>query len=330
LLTAALIGGCSAQRIDPLAAGLGAEVWPKPPDAARVRYLGRLTGSEDFGHQASAGRFWRELVRGPEAPSMMATPADVAVSTDAQRVAVADPNGPCVHVFDLVNRSYARVEGDADDGLESPVGVAAVDGSWWVTDSKRAAIAVVSGSKLVRWIGRGAFVRPAGLAWSATNRRCYVTDAGRHAVVVLDQSGRVVGQFGSRGSETGQFNFPSHIAAGADGQIVVADSLNFRVQRFDAGGSPMGAFGHKGDAAGDMALPKGVALDQAGNIWVADARFENIQAFTPQGQLLMAMGGEGTASGRFWLPNGITIDRRQRLWVADSYNRRVQVFELLP
>lgn len=327
--------GCAQAKLDPLSAGglqLGlSKVWPPPPDQPRVRYLGSLTGSRDFGDAKSAGQFWRELVHGPEAPSLLATPYGVAVSDDGERVAVADTNAGSVHLFDLANKAYQSLDGgdDASTQLLGPIGATWVGGELWVADAKRGAIARMTLDGTIRWFGGGQLERPASLVWVKANQRCYVVDAARHEVIAFNREGGVDFRFGKRGGEVGAFNFPSHIAVGGDDTLIVADSLNARVQRFSLEGAPISEFGRKGDAAGDLSLPKGVAVAADGTIWVADAQFENLQAFTPDGQLLMHLGGEGKDPGQFWLPAGLCIDAKRRLWVADSYNRRVQVFELL-
>jgi len=335
-VTLAALGpaGCAQAKLDPLSGGglrSGSRVWPPPPDQPRVRYLGSLTGSRDFGDVKSAGQFWRELVHGPEAPSLLATPYAVAVSDDGDRVAVADANTGSVHLFDLANKTYRSLGGGDDEStrLLGPIGVTWVDDQMWVADAKRGAIARVSLDGTIAWFGGGQLERPAALVWVKANQRCYVVDAAGHEVVAFGRGGGVDFRFGRRGGEVGAFNFPSHIAVGPDDTLVVADSLNARVQRFALDGSPIGEFGRKGDAAGDLSLPKGVAVAADRTIWVADAQFENLQAFTPEGQLLMHLGGEGKNPGQFWLPAGLCIDAKQRLWVADSYNRRVQAFELL-
>lgn len=326
-----MLMGCSQARRNPLSGGMGARTWPPAPDKPRVRYLGSLTGSVDFGDAKSAGQVLRELVHGPEAPSMMATPYAVSVSQDGNRVAVADPNAGSIHLFDLAGQSYRALRGGNDESnqLVSPVGVTWVGDQLWVADAKRGALARLTPGGDCSWIKDTRLDRPASLVWVAVNQRCYVVDAARHEVVALNRNGEFDFRFGGRGSAVGKFNFPSHIALGADDTLVVSDSLNARVQRFGLDGAPIGEFGRKGDAAGDLSLPKGVAATMDGTIWVADAQFENIQAFTPQGQLLMHLGGEGKDVGEFWLPAGLCIDAKQRLWVADSYNRRVQAFELL-
>ncbi len=306
-------------------------VWPKPPDSPRVCYLGTLSSSQELGARKSASQVWHEILHGPTPPEKLVTPYAVAVCVDGRRVAVADTTGKRVHLFDLQQRKYTRhdVCDAAGTQFECPVGVAWVGDVLYVADSVLHAVAVIRPSGLGPLIGRDQLRRPAGLAYSPGSDLLYVTDTDANAVFAFHQDGRLAWRFGSRGTGLGEFNRPSHIACGPDGTVAVADSFNFRIQRFTAEGSPLGAFGHKGDAAGDFALPKGVAVSPEGHLWVVDAQFENVQGFTPQGELLLAFGGEGHGPGEFWLPAGICVDAQQRLWVADTYNRRLQVFKLL-
>lgn len=306
--------------------------WPGPPDPPRVRFLGELTRSEDIGPRKSMIDAWREVLYGPAPGSSLAAPQAVAVHPDGHRIAIADTQGACVHVFDLERRTYElrAVCGPGDEPMTSPVAVAWVEDALWFADSGRPAVGILRADGHGRWIAEGQVERPAGMAYCPLNQRCYVADARRHRVLVFRPDGTLASQFGSAGSEPGQFHYPSHVACAPDGTVIVSDSLNFRIQRFSPDGAPLGMFGRKGDAAGDLALPKGVGVDPDGHVWVVDAHFENVQAFTPEGQLLMALGEEGHAPGEFSLPAGIYIDARRRMWVADTYNRRVQVFELLP
>ncbi len=338
-----VIAGCTQVAVNPLAPPVPPVVWPKPPDIARVQYLGRLTGSPDVSPKKSFQESLDELIYGPKPPSVFVTPQTVAVHGGGSRVAVADTNGLCVHLLDLEAHRYERiasagqpltdsrgsVKGQSPRAFECPVAVAWAGDVLWVADAKLHAVAILEDGKS-RWVGENVLKRPAGLAYCTENGLCYVSDAAAHAILAFDPRGAVVLQFGTRGAAPGQFNCPSHLACGPGPTLAVADSLNFRVQRLGVDGSVLGTFGKKGDAAGDFALPKGVAFDPQGHIWVVDAQFENVQAFTPEGQLLLAVGGEGRGVGQFSLPAGICIDVRGRIWIADTYNRRVQVFELLP
>jgi len=320
-------------------------VWPAQPDQPRVRYVGSLAESKDIGAAKSFGEVWNELLYGPPPPRRLVSPQAVAVNAAGDKLAVADVNGKCVHLFDMAAQTYTalvqvgqpmvtQADGDNADGagataLESPVAVAWAGDCLWAADSMLHALALFEAGRTGRWIGADHLKRPSGMAYCAGNQLCYVSDAGAHRVLAFDLQGRLVARFGSRGTGPGQFNTPSHVCCGPDDSLVIADSLNFRVQQIGLDGTPLGMFGRNGDAAGDFALPKGVAVDSGGRIWVVDTRFENVQAFTPDGRLLMAFGKEGHGPGEFWLPAGICIDRQNRMWIADRENGRVQVFALL-
>lgn len=323
--------GCSQVPVSPLTPPVPPVVWPKPPDTARVQYLGFLAGSQSVHAKKSLTETWDELLHGPKPPEVFVTPHAVAVHPDCMRVAVADTNGACVHLFDLHENRYERLTtvGRSGSKLQCPVGVAWVGTAIWVADAKAGAVAVLEGPAS-RWIGSGILGRPAGIAFCPQNSLCYISDSAGHAILAFDAQGTFALRFGTRGSAPGQFNGPSHIACGPGPTLAVADSMNFRLQHLGPDGAFVGEIGRKGDAAGDLSLPKGVAFDLLGNIWVVDAHFENLQAFTPGGQLLLSVGHEGQGIGEFSLPAGLTIDARGRIWVADTYNRRVQVFELLP
>lgn len=305
-------------------------VWPKPPDAARVRYVGRLATADDLKAQKTAGEAWNEFWFGPNDTPELVSPYGVAVSDDGNRVAVADVGGRCVHLFNLAQRDYRRYEafGTPPTPLEAPVAVAWSDDALFAADAKLPAIVRYDRAHRGALVTNANLVRPSGMA--VADGRCVVADAGAHAIFTFKLDGTLVTRFGTRGAGTGELNHPAQVTIANDGTILVADAMNFRVQRFAPDGAPLGAFGRKGDAAGDFALPKGIATDDEGNVWVSDAHFENVQAFTPDGRLLMAFGGEGRGPGEFWLPAGVCVDAKKRLWVADSYNKRVQVFELLP
>jgi sugar lactone lactonase YvrE len=330
LVTLVPLAGCAAPAGPLFPPPETPVVWPKPPDRPRVRYVGRLATAGDLGAKKTAGEAWNEFWFGPNQPAEMVSPYAVAVSADGERLAVADVGGRCVHLFDLARRDYRRYEafGSPPTPLEAPVAVAWAGDALWAADARLPAIVRYDGAHRGWLVTKSELVRPSGMA--ITGERCVVADAGAHAIFVLDLRGALLHRFGTRGAATGELNYPSQLTIAADGTIIVADAMNFRVQRFADDGTPLGAFGRKGDAAGDFALPKGVAVGPEGNIWVSDAHFENIQAFTPAGELLMALGGEGHGAGEFWLPAGLCIDVKRRLWVADSYNKRVQVFELLP
>lgn len=296
-------------------------VWPQPPSPARIRYLFTFREPEDLGFTRSFfGRLW-SFVAGEESRAMI---RPYAIAVDGDAVAIADPGARVVHLYDLRQRTYDRIEEAGDDSLVSPVGIAFGAGRLFVADSVRARVFIFERSgKLISTIEN--MTRPTGLAFDPAAKRLYVADTLEHKIDVFDADGTKLFSFGRRGVADGEFNYPTHMSIWG-GRLYVNDTMNFRIQSFALDGSHLATFGSLGDGSGDLAQPKGVAADAAGHIYVADTLFNRVQIFDPSGTFLLAFGGEGIGAGLFWLPAGIFI-AENRIYVADSYNRRVQVFE---
>lgn len=309
-------------------------VWPAPPDAPRIEYVGALEGQRSLGVAPTGWDAVRLALAGEE-PHYARFVTPLAVAVDGDLVYVADPaaaGGPSVHVLDLAGRSYRAIRAAAGEPLAWPIDVVAADGRVGIVDARRAAVFFFGpGGRETGAVGAGLLQRPASAAWNAAARELWVVDAAAHACFVFAEDGTLLRRVGRRGNAAGEFNYPAGVAllpAGPTGApaVLVADAMNFRVVRLATDGEPLGAFGQKGDAAGCFSLPRDVAFDSEGHAYVLDNQFENVQVFDADGRLLMAWGHEGRGPGQFSLPSGITIDAQDRIWIADTYNRRVQVF----
>ena len=146
-------------------------------------------------------------------------------------------------------------------------------------------------------------------AQSGIFRRCFVSDAANHAVVVLDRaSGAELLRFGEKGSGEGDFFYPTSLALGPEGDLYVSDSFNFRVQRLEPDGSFVRSVGSVGRKLGQFARPKGVAVDREGRIFALDGAFDNCQIFDPEGKLLLFFGGAGGSPGSMNLPAVVKVE----------------------
>jgi DNA-binding beta-propeller fold protein YncE len=99
---------------------------------------------------------------------------------------------------------------------------------------------------------------PEGHAFNSGQRRCMATPPG--------ELYELVGGWGSYGYEDGQFMNPRGIAVDTDGIIYVADTGNYRIQRFRGDGEHVdtGYFGMVGDGS-----PQDLAIDDLGNVYIA-------------------------------------------------------------
>jgi DNA-binding beta-propeller fold protein YncE len=326
-VTAAFLLGCATQAgqlFPPVKEPLE---WPGAGAEPRIRYEGQISSQADLKAPRSGWQKFTEAISGQKPPARMESPLDVTLVGE-NRLYVADPAAGCVHLFDLESREYRRF--GSESGISRPVAIAADAQELLVVDAGTARVLRLGADgKLLGVVGAGQIDRPAGVCVSPTDRSILVADAGSHQILRFSPNGELLGRIGSRGTQPGEFNFPTYLECDGDGRIYVSDSLNFRVQILDPGGKVLGVIGSLGNRPGNLSLPKGVAVDSDGHVYVVDARFENVQIFEPSGQVLLPFGKEGTRPGEFWLPAGIHIDKQDRIWVADSYNHRVQVFRYL-
>src|SRR5690606_7085038 len=121
------------------------------------------------------------------------------------------------------------------------------------------------------------------------------------------------------GSEDGQFSAPSSVAVDDDGNIIVPDDGNRRLQKFDASGNFLLKFGSNG--SGNSQFSGGVYhvdTDADGLIYVVDRGNHRIQVFSPDGLFLEKFGSGGSGDGQFFFPFGVAIHDNGQLVVADT------------
>jgi len=100
---------------------------------------------------------------------------------------------------------------------------------------------------------------PFGIALARDGR--IVVTAENH-VLIVSPTGGIERTTGGPGREPGKLLSPGGVAAGADGRIYVADSLNGRIQKFDRRGGFLG--GWSGTGGAQMREPSAVALHPDG------------------------------------------------------------------
>ena len=256
---------------------------------AKVTYAGSLTGFEQSKSSASV---LKSIASGISQKSngLFLLPVAVATGPDG-RIAVADLGRRCIHFYDPAKQRYLRISAAGKEKILSPVGVIFdAESRLFVTDSiGRLFIFGTDAS----FLAAASFHRPTGLAYSPVTKLVYVVDTVDNHIVAVNPKGEIAFSFGSRGSEEGQFNFPTHIFRSSIGHLYVTDSLNFRVQIFDESGKFLGTFGHHGDGSGDFALPKGIAVDKDEVVYVVDSLFDNVQLFNTNGKFLLTIGKRG-------------------------------------
>lgn len=197
----------------------------------------------------------------------------------------------------------------------------------------------------------------------------WITDIGNHRVMKFDPSGKLLLSLGTgkAGTGTDEFDRPTDIAFGANGDVFVSDGYgNSRVVNFSAAGRFLKSWGTRGKELGQFDLPHAIIMDSKGRLLVGDRENERIQLFDAEGKALgqwpgfapygLAINGEGQvfvadaavhqvlrldaegkvvqrfgqkgqASGEFDLPHMLTFDSAGNLFVAEVEGKRFQKFK---
>lgn len=307
-------------------------VWPLPPEKARFRFQTFIYGTSDIA--GKKGGFLDNLAgikRDDFSPPFM-KPYGLA-SDSKHRLYVADTAIGVVFVMDREHKKVTYIGRGESGRLIQPIGIT-VDKQdrLWVADVVQKQVFVYDGegTLLLDFGQNGEFESPTGVAVDDARHRVYVADSKKHCVLVLDdQSGKVIHQIGERGTEHGNFNFPTNLALDKQGQLYVVDTGNWRVQIFSPDFKFVDTFGRQGVQFGDFLRPKGIAIDSYGNVYVVDSDFNNFQVFDSKRRLLMFIGSQGVFPGQFRVPAGIFVDADNNVYVTDQDNKRVVVFKLL-
>ncbi|MFN0195457.1 MAG: hypothetical protein ACKVT0_01825 [Planctomycetaceae bacterium] len=175
----------------------------------------------------------------------------------------------------------------------------------------------------------------------------YLSFMNQHKIGVYSQSGDQVREWGQRGENAGQLHQPGGMLFTPEGDLLVADQCNHRLQKFTRTGKFLAQWGGYGTERGQFdgigtkgsrfGGPHFVAQDNEGRIYTTEGIQSRVQQFSPTGEFLMQWGDKGNQPGGFGAyqfgnlpqtfgPIGIFIDRYDRVYVS-SLNDRVQGFD---
>lgn len=173
--------------------------------------------------------------------------------------------------------------------------------------------------------GQNTFSMPGGLA--AINDRVYITDIWKNQIFVYDLDGRKLLEFGSEGTDNGQFRYPNGVTADTQGNIYVADSGNNRVQVFNKNGRFLRAFsGTSIDGVeSKYSSPRGITVLNNDFLFVVSSMSSQIWTSDLKGQLYYRFGEKGDQDNQFDFPNGLATEKN-RVYVTDGENHGVKVY----
>lgn len=187
----------------------------------------------------------------------------------------------------------------------------------------------------------GAVHHPTGVDFDPTGQFAFVVDQSNHRIQIFDmETEQAVHQYGSKGFGANHFDMPANIAVGRNGQLIVTDLLNHRVQVLSYGFvrdpatqerqcvlANVASIGHRGGAEGEFQFPKGMTITEHGHFLVCDSGNHRVQVFSMDDcQFQCMFGSFGTGEGQFETPLDAAVNFQGEILVSDSTNR-IQVFD---
>src|SRR5262249_5214446 len=124
------------------------------------------------------------------------------------------------------------------------------------------------------------------------------------------------------GKEPGEFNRPGYVKTDSQGNIYVADLMNYRIQKFNADGKFV--WQRPGSCVFGLSVQQGMILQveaEDADVWVTDDGVPDaapIPRFTRQGY--------GPQDMRF--PHGIVMDNSRVLYITDFGNHRIMKYSM--
>ncbi len=161
----------------------------------------------------------------------------------------------------------------------------------------------------------------------------YAVDGANSQVLKFDPTGKLLTQWGSKGTADGQFvmsglqgqDTTGFVALDSQGNVYVTE--NNRVQKFDGNGKFLTKWGTPGTGDGQFGLALAIAIDAQDNVYVVDINNNNVQKFDSDGKFLLKWSGKGTDEGHFNLLDAVAIDGQGNILVTDAATGRLQKFD---
>jgi sugar lactone lactonase YvrE len=278
-------------------------------------------------------------------------PSDIAYGPAANKLFVTDSSKHLVRVYstDGVQQNVIGSSGSDPGQLFVPMGLTVgPDGNIYVADTLNNRIQVFSaeGEFLGGFgsvgTGPGQFRLPSDVAVTTgsiiVGLKIYVADSLNDRIQVYNQeqvlappgsrqlsglSYSYASEFGTSGTEPGQFERPEGLEFDRNGNLIVADMRNGRIQTVSTQGNPLDSLydGSRGRLGG----PTGLAVGADGRLYVSDITRNASNDFVGAIQVF----GQFGEFSRQWanlLPGGVAVDHEGNLIVLNLTSGHVETY----
>ena len=162
-------------------------------------------------------------------------------------------------------------------------------------------------------------VKPMAVFFDETSHRIYVANTEGHNIEVFDHDGQYQFSFGSPGKEPGKILFPYGIARIPNGDLLVAEAGNCRIQRFTPDGVYLGTYLDSANRY-QVQKPGPLMIDAKGQVYIGDLSGGKVVILDRRGQMVRTITG-------LQYPHGIAVDEKNGLlYVANSGSAEIMVY----
>jgi len=283
----------------------------------------------------TTGSFVKEMGSAGSANGFFRHPNEVAIDPSGN-VYVIDTGNNRVQKFDRKGK-FIRSWGSSGSGVgqfAKPKGVAAdSSGNIYVADTGNSRIQKFDkdGAFIRAWgtngFDAGQFQAPVGISINPPGN-VTVVDAenngfGAYSIQHFDEDGSFLGRWGMTGDSPGEVKSPTAVATDPTGNVYVADTGNFRIDRYTADGT----FVRQWNTG---FLVQGVCTDRSGFVYVPDPNGKRVVKYDGNGNVVTTIQPPADFTSRFGGPIGCEVSASGDLYVADPSRNRIVVFSRGP
>lgn len=168
--------------------------------------------------------------------------------------------------------------------------------------------------------GKGRLSRPISLTVSSSGN-IYVSNNNVHNIEVISVAGKGLSSFGGAGSIKGQLYYPYGVALLPNGNLLVAETGNLRIQEFSPNGQFIQTYLDESNKIG-LEKPGPLFADSQGQVYIGDISGHQVIILDRNKKVIRKIKG-------VQYPHGLTVDEtNNKLYVADSGKTAVKVYDL--
>ncbi|GAB1863479.1 Tripartite motif-containing protein 71 [Camponotus japonicus] len=158
----------------------------------------------------------------------------------------------------------------------------------------------------------------------ANYERSIVLPNRKPELQVKSTSVQIIGHFGENNPDN--LCRPWGLICDNEGNIIISDRSNNRIQIYRDDGTLIRKFGSYGNGPCQFNRPAGIAVDARRRLIVVDKDNHRIQILTMEGEFLRSFGEHGEKQGQFCYPWDVAVNTACEIAVTDTRNHRVQLF----